>query len=167
MICNLGHYGRFIVLRKSEVKMQKISPLRSGLEAFKKFKIDRANKAEIKNNAAITNPFGITFKGTVLQMDVFESSKVQEKQSLKDKLAQAGKLSMSAWVSTINKFSSMKENVIAFTGRIKNDVKEFVNKINTTNIEFDFFKYNVSNLSKRPVSELGDMLKAEIGALGV
>ena len=43
--------------------MQKISPLRSSIEAFNKFKALRAAKADKteKTNAAQTNPFGITF----------------------------------------------------------------------------------------------------------
>ena len=56
--------------------MQKISPLRSSIEAFNKFKAlraDKAKKAET-NKATQTNPFGITFKGTVIQMDVFEKT---------------------------------------------------------------------------------------------
>ena len=46
--------------------MQKISPLRSSIEAFNKFKALRANKAgktQKVENRAQTNPFGITFKG--------------------------------------------------------------------------------------------------------
>ena len=58
--------------------MQKISPLKSSIEAFNKFKAMRANKtskAETKQDSvAQTNPFGITFRGTVIQMDVFEKA---------------------------------------------------------------------------------------------
>ena len=52
--------------------MQKISPLKSSIEAFNKFRAVRANKAnktnEVKenNSAAQTNPFGITFKGNII-----------------------------------------------------------------------------------------------------
>ena len=45
--------------------MQKISPLRSSIEAFNKFKALRANKADKAQKAehkAQTNQFGITFK---------------------------------------------------------------------------------------------------------
>ena len=102
--------------------MQRISPLRSSIEAFNKFKASRAEKAnKIKENATQTNPFGITFKGTVIQMDVFESStkKAQENtanntNSIKEKMQNTGKLLASAWVGTINKFSSSRILMLLF-----------------------------------------------------
>ena len=145
--------------------MQKISPLRTSLEAFRKFKANRENK--IKANPAQSNPFGITFKGTVLQMDVFESSKDTASNTIKQKMQEAGKLAASAWTTTINKFSSIKQNVVDFAKNIKTGAKEFFNMLTTTNVEFDFTKYNVQKLAKRPVSELGEMLGKEIKALGV
>ena len=140
--------------------MQKISPIKSSLDAFRKFKADRI---KVKNNINTTNPFGITFKGTVLQMDVFESTKTKENQ-ITDKFSQAGKFLSSA--GTINKFSTMRENIISFTGRIKEDTKAFIDKLNKP-ITFDFITYNVSNLEKRPVSDLRNMMSEEIKALGV
>ena len=62
--------------------MQKISPLRASIEAFNKFKASRTNKtekAEKTTQQAQTNPFGITFRGTVIQMDVFEKTNKTEK----------------------------------------------------------------------------------------
>ena len=106
--------------------MQKISPLRSSIEAFNKFKAARLNKTDKtqKTNQQSTNPFGITFKGTVIQMDVFEKAdKVNENTqkaiSLKERMQNTGKLLASAWVGTINKFSSLKTNAIAFGKKIK------------------------------------------------
>ena len=142
--------------------MLKISPIKSGLEAFQKFKADRI---KVKNNINSTNPFGITFKGTVLQMDVFESAKTKEN-NIAEKFAQAGKFLSSAWAGTINRFSTMRDNIISFTGRIKDDTKAFIDRLNQP-IKFDFITYNVSNLEKRPVNELRDMMNNEIKALGV
>ena len=142
--------------------MLKISPIKSGLEAFQKFKADRI---KVKNNINSTNPFGITFKGTVLQMDVFETTKTKEN-DIQNKFMEAGKFLSSAWVGTINKFSTMRDNIISFTGKIKEDTKAFIDKLNQP-IKFDFITYNVSNLEKRPVSELRDMMDTEIKALGV
>ena len=142
--------------------MQKISPLRSSLEAFRKFKTNREN---IKANQGHTNPFGITFKGTVLQMDVFESSGSKAPSIITKKMQEAGKLAASVWTTTINKFSSMKKNVIDFANNIKTSTKEFIHMLNTTNVEFNFSKYSVKNLAKRPVGELGEMLVNEISAL--
>ena len=141
--------------------MQKISPLRSSIEAFNKFKALRANKAEKANKAqdavAQTNPFGITFKGTVIQMDVFEKTQDTAKAaspSLKERLQNSGKLLAAAWVGTINKFSSFKTNAIAFGNKLK--------EIGNTKVEFDVFKYNVSRLQNQPVSELRTMLSNEL-----
>ena len=144
--------------------MQKISPLRSSLEAFRKFK---ANRENVKTNQVHTNPFGITFKGTVLQMDVFESAKSSAPNIVKQKMQEAGKLAASAWTTTINKFSSIKKNIIDFAQNIKTNTKEFIHMLNTTNVEFNFSKYNVKNLAKRPISELGEMFSKEISMLKV
>ena len=65
--------------------MQKISPLKSSIEAFNKFRASRAAKANKanettkENSTTQTNPFGITFRGNMIQMDVFESAKKPEK----------------------------------------------------------------------------------------
>lgn len=156
--------------------MQKISPLRSSIEAFNKFKAMRANKtskAETKTDAAAqTNPFGITFRGTVIQMDVFEKADSADKTttspSLKERLQNTGKLLASAWVGTINKFSSFKTNVIAFGNKIKTSTIAAAKKIQEIgNREIDLndlnvFKYNVSRLQNQPVSELRTMLSNEL-----
>ena len=151
--------------------MQKISPLRSSIEAFNKFKALRANKTDKAQNAekaAQTNPFGITFKGTVIQMDVFEKTENSTKAvspSLKERLQNTGKLLASAWVGTINKFSSFKTNAIAFGNKLKDNTIAFGKKlqeIGNTKVEFDVFKYNVSRLQNQPVSELKSMLSNEL-----
>ena len=151
--------------------MQKISPLRSSIEAFNKFKALRANKAEKTektNAAAQTNPFGITFKGNIIQMDVFEKTQKADKAmspSLKERLQNTGKLLASAWVGTINKFSSFKTNAIAFGNKLKDNTIAFGHKlkeIGNTPIEFDVFKYNVSRLQNKPVSELKSLLANEL-----
>ena len=151
--------------------MQKISPLRSSIEAFNKFKALRANKASKaeKSNQA-TNPFGITFKGTVIQMDVFEKTNKadnakENSMSLKERMQNTGKLLASAWVGTINKFSSLKTNAIAFGNKIKDNTIAAAKKIRdfgNTKVEFDIFKYNVSRLQNKPVSELKSMLSNEL-----
>lgn len=156
--------------------MQKISPLRSSIEAFNKFKAMRANKTNKNettkaNEATSTNPFGITFRGTVIQMDVFEKTDKtgantgNSATSLKEKLQNTGKLLASAWVGTINKISSLKTNAIAFGNKIKETTVSTVNKIReiaNKEITFDMFKYNVSNLQKQPVSELKSLLSNEL-----
>ncbi len=153
--------------------MQKISPLRSSIEAFNKFKaarLNKADKAQKTNQQSQTNPFGITFKGTVIQMDVFEKAEkvnenTQKAISLKEKMQNTGKLLASAWVGTINKFSSLKTNAIAFGNKIKDSTIAAAKKIRdfgNTKVEFDVFKYNVSRLQNKPVSELRTMLSNEL-----
>ena len=154
--------------------MQKISPLRSSIEAFNKFKALRTNKADKAQKAehkAQTNPFGITFKGNMIQMDVFEKTEKADKAekaaspSLKERLQNTGKLLASAWVGTINKFSSLKTNAIAFGNKIKDNTVAVAKKlyeIGNTPIEFDVFKYNVSRLQNQPVGELKSLLANEL-----
>ena len=150
--------------------MQKISPLRSSIEAFNKFKALRANKAQKEEKAAQTNPFGITFKGTVIQMDVFEKTNKSEENknhlnSLKEKMQNTGKLLASAWVGTINKFSSLKANAIAFGKKIKDNTiatAKKIQEIGNTKIEINPFKYSVARLQNQPVSELRTMLSNEL-----
>ena len=156
--------------------MQKISPLKSSIEAFNKFRAMRAKKAgntETKyDGVAQTDPFGITFRGTVIQMDVFEKSETTDttnttttSPSLKERLKNTGKLLASAWVGTINKISSLKTNVIAFGNKIKTSTIEFAKKvqeISNKEVDLDIFKYNVSRLQNKPVDELRTMLANEL-----
>ena len=154
--------------------MQKISPLRSSIEAFNKFKasrLNKTNKAEKAEQKAQTNPFGITFRGTVIQMDVFEKAEKTPKAennnsvSLKEKMQNTGKLLASAWVGTINKFSSLKTNAIAFGNKLKSDTVAFGKKlyeIGNMQVELNPFKYTVGNLQNQPVANLRDMLSNEL-----
>ncbi len=155
--------------------MEKISPLRASLDAFNKF---RANRTAPKNDEAAkvhSNPFGITFKGTVLQMDVFDSStkKTGEQGSLgfgaiQEKLQNVSKLTASAWVSTINKFSDARNSVVSFCGKVKQNTTDFIDALNNTKVElnFDFLTHSVGNLQKQPIGTLEERLRAELGAMG-
>ena len=107
--------------------MQKISPLRAGLDAFNRFKAQRlqkSNEAKAENTNS-TNPFGISFKGNVLQMDVFDSStkKSSAANPIQEGLDKVNKFVASARVATMNKFESIKQNAISFGSKLKeNDV---------------------------------------------
>ena len=152
--------------------MQKISPLRSSIEAFNKFRAARktsANAQQLQETKVQTNPFGITFKGTVIQMDVFDKTdktdSTQKTNAIKEKLQNTGKLLASAWVGTINKFSSLKTNMISFGNKIKDSTVAYAKKayeIANAPIEFNVFKYNVSNLQNKSVGELRAMLSNEL-----
>lgn len=147
--------------------MEKISPLRASLKAFEQFRTQRAQKKQ-DSNAGTTNPFGLTFKGTMIQMDVFESSKkVEENKAncLNDTLQRVGKLTASAWVSTKSRFNSIKQSIISFGNRLKENTINTWDKLNKTEISFTgLFKDSPSSLQKRPVSELEEMLRNELAA---
>ena len=161
-----GSFGEDKKLKFKRIIFMQISPIKASLEAFAKFRAGR--EQNLDNNGRHTNPFGITFKGAVLQMDVFNSSQKAEKSKenpLKEKMAQAGKLVSSMWLGATNKVAGFKDSIISFGKKVQTGTKEFCNKLANTNVEFDFVKYNVNNLAKRPISELGDMFKKELEAL--
>lgn len=150
--------------------MEKISPLRASLKAFEQFKAQRAQRKQENTTPGATNPFGLTFKGTVIQMDVFESqakkNAPKENNGFAENFKKAGKLASSAWVSTINRFNSMKQSMISFGSKVKENAINTWEKLNATEISFSgLFKDSVSSLQKRPVSELEDMLKLELEAV--
>lgn len=154
--------------------MQKISPLRASLDAFNKFREARGASKSDEAAKVHSNPFGITFKGTVLQMDVFETNTPVKKadplgfNAIQEKMQNVSKLTASAWVSTINKFSDAKNSVISFCGKIKQDATDFVGKLNNTKVElnFDFLTHNVGSLQKQPIGALEEKLKYELSAMG-
>ena len=152
--------------------MQKISPLRAGLDAFNRFKAQRLQKTnETKaENRNSTNPFGISFKGNVLQMDVFDSSTKKSSgvtNPIQDGLEKVNKFVASARVATMNKIESIKQGAISFGSKIKENVVNTYNKLATTEVNFDFLRNTPSRLQKRPVSELEEMFKAELGNMEV
>lgn len=154
--------------------MQKISPLRAGLDAFNRFKASRLQNTKApktENNSAqnSTNPFGITFKGTMIQMDVFDSSTKKEsaKNPVQQGLDSINKFVASARAATMNKFESIKQGAISFGNKIKENVTNTYKKLATTEVNLDFLRNSPSRLQKRPVSELEEMFKSEVNGLEV
>lgn len=150
--------------------MQKISPLRAGLDAFNRFKAARLENAKVeKTNSNSSNPFGVSFKGTVMQMDVFESTSKKEAPAInpiKDGLDKVNKFVASARTATMNKFDSLRKNAISFGNKIKESVKSTYDKLATTEVNFDFLRNTTTSLQKRPVGELEDMFKNELSKAG-
>ena len=125
-------------------------------------------------NKNITNPFGVSFKGNVIQADVFETKR--DTQSLGEK----SKLFASALVSGINNFNASFKarvnSIISFGKKVTTNVLDSIEKFGNTEITIDVnsFKetlsnklfpdkqYSVANLTKRPVSELSTMLQSEM-----
>lgn len=82
-----------------------------------------------------SNPFAATsFKGNVLTADVFESS------SKKNETSASGKLKASALVGSISgygeRFQNMINSVISFGNRVKENVVNGWNKMNSIEISF-------------------------------
>lgn len=152
--------------------MQKISPLKASLEAFNRFKTQRKeSRINSDLNKMNTNPFGITFRGTILQMDVFESvNKTARKDIFGDHIQKISKWTASAWSATINKIDTFKNTIKSYALSLKDNTKEMFGKVSEVlnkEINLDFSKYSVRNLQKRPISELSELLIGEIKALEV
>lgn len=152
--------------------MERISPLRASLDAFNKFKnLRKETKIGTSADKVNTNPFGITFKGTILQMDVFESAKkIAPKGNIfQDKIRDISKLTASAWTATLNKVDNFKTTVREFAHNIKEGATTFFARVSDTlnqDITFDYFTHNVSRLRKKPIGELEDMFRTELKVIG-
>ena len=121
------------------------------------------NKAPEKQFS--TNPFGVSFKGNVIQADVFESAK---NTNITKNIAEKSKLYASAIVSGINNFNeafkSRMNSVVSFGKKITHNVFDTLEKIGNTEITFDMNgiknkmfpdrQYSVKQLSNKSVSEL-------------
>ena len=107
-----------------------------------------------------SNPFAATsFKGNVLTADVFESS------SKKDNISANDKLKASALVGSISgygeKFKHMINSVISFGNRVKENVVNGWNKINSIEISFapakevmGNFYGSIKNTLNTPMNEI-------------
>lgn len=142
--------------------------------------VSATKKQETNQSTTTSNPFGINFKGNVYAADVFESSKPKESSSIMSKATEKTKMFASAIVGNINSFNnSLKSrfnSVISFGRQVKENIAQSWENAKNTNIEFDFnglknyisskfdYSYSVSNLQKKPVSQLEEMLLNELSA---
>ena len=122
----------------------------------------------VNNNKLSTNPFGVSFKGNVIQADVFESAK---KAASNVGIEERGKLFASAVVSGINSFNeafkSRINSIISFGKKVTTDFINTVERIGNTEISLDISgitnrlfpdrQYSIKNLSGKPVEELKTM----------
>ena len=125
-------------------------------------------KQQVRTNNLSTNPFGVSFKGNVIQADVFETS---NKTSATEMIAQKSKLFASAVVSGINNFNeafkSRMNSIVSFGKKITTNVFDTIERIGNTEINLDMSglkdrlfadrQYSVKNLTNRPVNELKDL----------
>lgn len=153
--------------------MAKITFNTNGVGIFK------SARTESKTNAPAhsSNPFGISFKGNVIQADIFQTTANRDHERIS--LQEKGKMFMSAVVGNINSFNesirSRLNSVVSFGRQVKDNVANWWEMAKNTEITFDMngmsrfisekFQtnpYGVNNLLKRPVNELEDMLRAEL-----
>lgn len=121
--------------------MEKISIKTSAVNIFK-----TANHTT--KEAKHSNPFGLSFKGNVLQADVFSSSKVRthEETGVMGKIAERSRAVKSAIVGGINNFNtelSTRFNnginrIVSFGRKIGENTRAMWQKANETNIVLDF-----------------------------
>lgn len=131
-----------------------------------------ANKIEkSENRSNHTNPFGVSFKGNIINADVFEeNSGLTERQN-------RGKMLVSTLVGSINSINSSiskrLNSVVNFGRRIKESTTNAWNQARS--IDMGTFlseripafggNYSVNNLQKRPVSELEAMLTDRLATM--
>lgn len=142
-----------------------------------------SNERQDERQELHSNPFGINFKGNVLTSDVFESTKAKDANKTSNpfegftKLSNKSKMVASAVVGGMNSFNeafrSRINSVISFGRQVKENIANSWEKAKNTEITFDFKglaesisskfnnTYSVNNLAKRPVDELGEMLRSE------
>lgn len=131
----------------------------------------KQRKAENTNNT--TNPFGVSFRGSIVAADVFEN---QDSTSARPN---KGKIFVSTLVGSMNSALSTRLNsIVSFGRRVRENTSNFWQMANNTNINMRGLSnilnmditpsfmgtYNVNNLRKRPVSDLEGMLQDQINA---
>ena len=131
----------------------------------------KAAKASASNamaNQLASNPFGVSFKGNVIQADVFESA---SKSNIAQSITEKSKLFASAVVSGINNFNesfkSRMNSMVSFGKKITTNVFDTIERIGNTEVSFDMNaiknrlfpdrQYSVKNLANKPTEELRDM----------
>ncbi len=124
---------------------------------------ERTSTPKTTTNKLATNPFGVSFKGNVIQADVFESAKKST-----NGIAEKGKLFASAVVSGINNFNeSFKSRInaiVSFGKKVTTNIFDTMERIGNTEITFDMTgiknrlfpdrEYSVKNLTNKSVEEL-------------
>lgn len=124
-----------------------------------------AERAQAQTNNLATNPFGVSFKGNVIQADVFESAR---KNLNTNAIAEKGKLFASAVVSGINNFNesfkARMNSIVSFGKKVTTNVFDTIERIGNTEITFDMTgiknrlfpdrQYSVKNLATKSVDEL-------------
>ena len=135
--------------------------------------------SKVENNSRQTNPFGVNFQGNIIKADVFERSEAK----LGQKIAQKGKMLSSAIVGSINSvnkaISQRLDSVVRVGKNLRQNVLKAGERVSclwaqAKSIEISLGmpkmrdlalipnEYNITRLSKKEPSALGDLLREEI-----
>ena len=133
----------------------------------------KLNKTTTANNNAATrqlstNPFGVSFKGNVIQADVFEGA---SKTNIAKNITERSKLFASAVVSGINNFNesfkARMNSMVSFGKKITTNVFDTIERIGNTEITFDMNaiknrlfpdrQYSVKHLTNQSTCDLRAM----------
>lgn len=125
-----------------------------------------------------SNPFGVSFKGSVLTADVFETKKSV---SLIKHASKKGKILTSAIVGSISKLNSAVgtrlNSAVTFGNRIKNNISDLWNQAKSIEITFEMpsfgniikskiasraDKNSAKEIAKLPVAEIETMFENEL-----
>lgn len=133
-------------------------------------KIFRTNVNKSENRSNHTNPFGVSFKGNIINADVFEEKKADLTEN-----KNRGKMLVSTLVGSISSINSSiskrLNSVVNFGRRIKESTTNAWNRAQS--IDMGTFisgialggTYSVNNLQKRPVSELDAMFRERLATM--
>jgi hypothetical protein len=143
-------------------------------------KIFRTSPSKTENNHS--NPFGVNFKGNIINADVFDSSEKKSNISFKGaeiatKVANKGKLWTSAMVGSINNASEAMSKLLNPVKDFGRTIKENALKIKENAIkmkdkainlckDFNDTNYYPVNLDKQDPADLGLMLENLIAVRG-
>ena len=126
-----------------------------------------ANHSSVSQKLS-SNPFGVSFKGNVIQADVFQSG---AKKAASGLMSGKGKVFASAVVSGINNFNeafkSRLNAIGAFAKKVTSNVFDSIEKFGNTEIKFDMEsvknklfpnrEYGIKKLAEQPVDKLRTM----------
>ena len=137
---------RNIFRQNGDKLMEKISIKTGSLNIFK--------PVQHNNEQKHSNPFGLSFKGNVLQADVFSSTKTKtgEEGGITSTIVEKGRAVKSAIVGGINNFNTELKNrfnnginsIVSFGRKLGSNAKAAWRKAAETNIVFDFNGFSES-----------------------
>lgn len=144
-------------------------------------KIFRTSPNKIESNSNQTNPFGVNFKGKMINADVFETAKPSLVANLSEKVSNRSKMITSAIVGSIGDvnqaISRRLDSIVSFGKRMGEKAGNLWAKLNDTKLVInignneDLFrlnlpepKYRISNLKKLEISDLGSMFEEAVAA---